>query len=62
MCGLKGMIPKFYFKQKICVGVTTKIHQSIRSHCKFRNVKSVLKTQTIRHNQQVLGRLYKHLE
>ena len=43
MCGLKKYDMKILTQTKICFGVTTNTHQSIRSNCKVRNDKSFLK-------------------
>ena len=39
MCGLKKYNIKILTQTKICFGVTTNTHQSIRSYCKDRNDK-----------------------
>ena len=59
---LKKYDIKILTQTKICVGVTTITHQYIRSNCKGRNDKSLLKQQTIRHNQRVIGRPNKYLQ
>ena len=52
ICGLKKCDIKILTQTKICFGVTTNTHQSIRSYCKDRNDKNYLKEkQTIRHTQ-----------
>ena len=62
MCGLKMYDIKILTQTKIHFGVTTNTPPSIRSNCKVRNDKSILKQHTIRHNQRVIGRPNKHLE
>ena len=62
MSDFKTSDTKILLQTKICFGITTNTHQSIRSHCKDRNDKSILKKQTICHSQRVLRRPYKYLE
>ena len=62
VCCLKKYDIKILIQTNICFGATTNTHQYIRSNCKGRNDKSLLKQQTIRHNQRVIGRPNKHLE
>ena len=62
MCGLKKYDIKILTQTKICFGVSTNTHQSIRSNCFRTTDKSFLKKQTVRHNQRVIGRPNKHLE
>ena len=62
MCGLKKYDIKILTQTKICFGVSTNTHQSIRSNCFRTTDKSFLKKQTVRHNQRVIARPNKHLE